>query len=804
MKPMYKISQDHLEMLFGNIRSHGGANNHPTARQFKAAYKNIGKYRDKGSRKWKLLGSGTYFYPDCASSSIERINKTTNNGLIENGIDMVSENNDDEDINLFFQNISDFSQQITSHIAQTGLTVVATICDQGASNLSAINSLLNDTKEHYLQNNCEYREGFFEIGGSKACTAKWDHIIALFKRCPGYSGVKLVSKLSAHHVLPELIPKMRRGCHINTTTAYVTSGSNEWKVPLMLFVEGGDDECDDELELSDSIEFRSDGECISERIATQPLRPSTHPVGETGVRHRAAECVTSASSPPSPSRSYQPLSEEPPYDKSEESLGYKGKLSRQPSPSRSTRSKSKTLEMDINALLKFIKPYDGCTGGRIFLPCFCIGSGTDITSLDSQESCAALNGNVNVKNSCVHSYFCIFLFPFPSLSSRPGLVTRASLVVHTVGSHILVDSPVAEIPLSLLVDSGSAVCLLKHSSISKHPRLIKEPIKLKGIDPGDEPTTTEVTEELCKQTRIIEITSTCYNNLKPLIVRFQDMSRELTSISHLIDNRTKRSAWISGAGTILKKIFGTLDENDGLQYDEAIKTLQLNEKKLASLIKENILVTTSVLTQYNATLSKIVENEANSKEAIDKLSANIRNITEMTNGLQIQASVNEVINALETSILTLSFQLEDIINAILFSSQNILHPAIATPTQLHKELADNYRHLPSDLELPVSLDIKSIHIILIISLILPDYKYLAMTKDKSFYCAFNSLEICKTVTPGNYICDIENVYSTETKPICESELLTKPEPELEMTDRQTDCEDSTPNMSNIAPLRITI
>lgn len=51
--------------------------------------------------------------------------------------------------------------------------------------------------------------------------------------------------------------------------------------------------------------------------------------------------------------------EEPPYDKPEESLEHKGKLSRQPSPSRNTRSKSKSLEMDINALLKFIKPYDG-------------------------------------------------------------------------------------------------------------------------------------------------------------------------------------------------------------------------------------------------------------------------------------------------------------------------------------------------------------------------------------------------------------------------------------------------------------
>lgn len=297
------------------------------------------------------------------------------------------------------------------------------------------------------------------------------------------------------------------------------------------------------------------------------------------------------------------------------------------------------------------------------------------------------------------------------------------------------------------------------------------------------------------------------------------MSKELTSISHLIDNRTKRSAWISGAGTILKKIFGTLDENDGLQYDETIKTLQLNEKKLASLLKENILITTSVLTQYNVTLSKIIENEANSKEAIDRLSVSVRNITETTNGLQIQTNVNEVINALETSILTLSFQLEDITNAILFSTQNILHPAIVTPTQLHKELVDNYRHLPSDLELPVSLDIKSIHVILSISklvcfytsnkvvfilqvpmvktqeyllfhnialptphntsnpntfsLILPDNKYIAMTKDKSYYCVFNSLEICKIVTSGNYICDIENVYSTDAKPTCESELLTK-------------------------------
>ena len=37
----YKFSQDHLELLFGAIRSSGGFNNNPTAQQFTAAYKRL-------------------------------------------------------------------------------------------------------------------------------------------------------------------------------------------------------------------------------------------------------------------------------------------------------------------------------------------------------------------------------------------------------------------------------------------------------------------------------------------------------------------------------------------------------------------------------------------------------------------------------------------------------------------------------------------------------------------------------------------------------------------------------------------
>lgn len=39
--PVYKCSQDHIELFFGSIRSHGGYNNNPTCRQFIAAYKRL-------------------------------------------------------------------------------------------------------------------------------------------------------------------------------------------------------------------------------------------------------------------------------------------------------------------------------------------------------------------------------------------------------------------------------------------------------------------------------------------------------------------------------------------------------------------------------------------------------------------------------------------------------------------------------------------------------------------------------------------------------------------------------------------
>ncbi|XP_045761501.1 uncharacterized protein LOC123864846 [Maniola jurtina] len=207
------------------------------------------------------------------------------------------------------------------------------------------------------------------------------------------------------------------------------------------------------------------------------------------------------------------------------------------------------------------------------------------------------------------------------------------------------------------------------------------------------------------------------------------------------------------------------------------------------------------------------------KEAINNFTLIIDNITIALEKSQLRLSINNVFNSLEMSIITLSFQLEDIINAVLFSSLNKLHPSIMTPTQLHKEIIDSFRHLPQDLELPVPLEIDMIHTIIDISkvssyyiknklifvlqiplvsikeyslyhniplptphsignpdtfsLIIPSAKYIAITINKNFYFDLDSLNNCLVINHKHYICDNVSVYATNTKVTCESELLSK-------------------------------
>lgn len=130
-------------------------------------------------------------------------------------------------------------KDIVTEVQNCGLKVVATVCDQGATNLAAINDLINETKAANLRKNIEFRGGYFEIQNQKIfalfdpphlmkgirnnlltktlvykingknAVAKWPYLIELYKRGPRYRGVRLLHKLTIQHVFPNRIPKMK-------------------------------------------------------------------------------------------------------------------------------------------------------------------------------------------------------------------------------------------------------------------------------------------------------------------------------------------------------------------------------------------------------------------------------------------------------------------------------------------------------------------------------------------------------------------------------------------------------------------
>lgn len=125
---------------------------------------------------------------------------------------------------------------IISQCQQSGLKILATVCDQGATNCAAINYL---TKHNATANNYSEDVKIFEINGQnivhiydsphllkgirnnllgkhlvwnkngKSYTAKWDHIISVYKIDNASGNLRLLPRLTDSHVIPEKLKKMK-------------------------------------------------------------------------------------------------------------------------------------------------------------------------------------------------------------------------------------------------------------------------------------------------------------------------------------------------------------------------------------------------------------------------------------------------------------------------------------------------------------------------------------------------------------------------------------------------------------------
>lgn len=130
--------------------------------------------------------------------------------------------------------------EVIKEIQKSGLIVLCTVCDQSAINVSAINSLVQETKD-FLKNGKEWSHDFYEINKkqiiplfdvphlikglrnnlitknmqykdfSDNCIkqVKWDYFQMLYRADKSYGELRLLHKITEEHVNPEKIKKMR-------------------------------------------------------------------------------------------------------------------------------------------------------------------------------------------------------------------------------------------------------------------------------------------------------------------------------------------------------------------------------------------------------------------------------------------------------------------------------------------------------------------------------------------------------------------------------------------------------------------
>lgn len=315
--------------------------------------------------------------------------------------------------------------------------------------------------------------------------------------------------------------------------------------------------------------------------------------------------------------------------------------------------------------------------------------------------------------------------------------------------------------------------------------------------------------------------SSCKSIFNPIEVLLEASLIKSQSLSHIISNeaptRFKRS--LEFGGEILKFFFGTLDADDARKYDAAINECQKHEYELYNLMKENIHVVKSSISTFNSTISKLNQNEIKLNSQINKLNEILSQITKSNDKLEYSTRLNNLVNIIEGSLLTLSNFLDSIMNSILFSKVNILHPSVLSPTNLYNELNKRSSSIDNKLDFPVSLTLDNIHTLIDVSklvayyynnkiifviqiplifpvkyvihkiiplptphdkidsntfaLITPLKSYIALTDDRLHYTLLDSVQQCNKLSSERSICPYENVFSSITNPSCETKLLTE-------------------------------
>lgn len=190
------------------------------------------------------------------------------------------------------------------------------------------------------------------------------------------------------------------------------------------------------------------------------------------------------------------------------------------------------------------------------------------------------------------------------------------------------------------------------------------------------------TQNLCYDIRIKQDYHNCTRTSRILSQNLNTLDSKFETLTHLTGHKihSRRKRGLLNVGSyILKGLFGTPDADDAEYYNQAIHKTLSDEKQIQILMKEQVHIIKNSLINLNETISNLQYNEI-------ILNSNIHAINTFMTQTKTDLVREEFKNLLiyHENLLTeltqnLFEEFDNLINGILFSRRNIIHPSIITP-----------------------------------------------------------------------------------------------------------------------------
>lgn len=270
---------------------------------------------------------------------------------------------------------------------------------------------------------------------------------------------------------------------------------------------------------------------------------------------------------------------------------------------------------------------------------------------------------------------------------------------------------------------------------------------------------------------------------------------------------------LDGLGSVLKWLIGTPDAKDAQHYERCIELLENREIEQADILKQQIQIVSSTISNFNETIFKISYEEYAINENLERIMNYLNTTNKIIFDLKTSEEVSSISMQILESVLSLEMELDDILTSILFVKSGAVHPSIISIERLYVTLLSS-AHMRNDKNLVLPVTLENIHKILdsatvtsyiymnkltyildfplvknnkftlyhlysipiihpnstLYSTILPEQTYLAASPTRQQYVSTSSIDDCKPYAPSSWVCNLP-VYNYNTRPICEMAIL---------------------------------